>query len=74
MSLNRVDDIFMLQVRLFMLAQKRWNKDVVECERIFEEYEINDYIKTSYEDFHVQGDEASILDIEEYLRRKGANI
>lgn len=74
MSLNRIDDIFMLQVRLFMLAQTRWEKDIVECEKIFEKYEVNDYIKTSYEKFHVQGDEANILDIEEYLRRKGANI
>ncbi len=74
MALNRRDDIFMLQVRLFLLAQARWKKEIVECEKIFEQYDINDYIKTSYEEFHVQGDEANILDIEEYLRRKGVTI
>ena len=74
MALNRIDDIFMLQVRLFRLAQLKWKKDVFECERIFEKYQINDYIKTCYEEFHVQGDDANIRDIEEYLHRKGATI
>ena len=74
MALNRKDDLFMLQVRLFRLAQIRWDKEAVECEKIFDEYDVNDYIETCYEEYHVQGYEANIDDIEKYLRGKGAKI
>ena len=74
MALNRRDDLFMLQVRLFRLAQIRWDKKAAECEEIFDKYEVNDYIETCYEEYHVQGDEANMDDIEKYLRNKGANI
>ncbi len=74
MALNRRDDLFMLQVRLFRLAQIRWDKEAAACEAIFDKYEVNDYIKTCYEEYHVQGDEANIDDIEKYLRSKGADI
>lgn len=71
MGLNRKDDLFMLQVRLFRLAQLRWGKTAVECEKIFEKYDINNYIETCYEEYHVQGDESNLDDIEHYLSRKG---
>ncbi|WP_034445777.1 DUF3791 domain-containing protein [Butyrivibrio sp. AE2032] len=74
MGLNYQDDLFMLQVRLFRLAQIRWDKTVAECENIFNTYGINEYIKECYEFFHVQGDEANIADIESYLRGKGFTI
>ena len=74
MALNYRDDLFMLQVRLFRLAQIRWNKNAADCEEIFNKYEVNDYIKTCYEEYHVQGDEANIMDVEKYLHGKGANI
>ena len=32
MALNYSDDLFMLQVRLFRLAQSRWDKTTDECE------------------------------------------
>lgn len=74
MALNREDDLFMLQVRLFRLAQIRWDKEVADCEDIFDKYDVNDYIATCYEEYHVQGDEANLNDIEMYLRTKGVNI
>ena len=74
MGLNHKDDLFMLQIRLFRLAQIRWNKTAEECERIFVENSINDYIQTCYEEFHTQGDETNLDDIEVYLKRKGLTI
>lgn len=71
MALNRRGDLFMLQVRLFRLAQIRWNKNAAECEQIFTDYSLNDYIETCYEEYHVQGDETNLDDIERYLRGKG---
>ncbi len=74
MGLNRRDDLFMMQIRLFRMAQIKWNKSVGECEKIFSEYAINDYIKMCYEEFHVQSDEANMDEIDSYLQRKGFRI
>lgn len=74
MGLNKRDDIFMLQVRLFRLAQLKWNKSAEECEQIFKKYGLNEYIETCYEEYHVQGDEANLADLEHYLKVKGLLI
>ena len=74
MGLKKRDDIFMLQVRLFRLAQLKWNKSAEECEQIFKKYELNEYIETCYEEYHVQGDEANLADLEHYLKVKGLSI
>lgn len=74
MGLNKRDDIFMLQVRLFRLAQLKWDKSAEECEQIFKKYDLNDYIETCYEEYHVQGDEANLADLEHYLKVKGLSI
>ena len=64
----------MMQVRLFRMAQIRWDKNAEECEHIFEQYDVNEYIKICYEEYHVQGDETNMADLEKYLRNKGAGI
>ena len=74
MGLNKRDDIFMLQVRLFRLAQLKWNKSAEECEQLFKKYDLNEYIETCYEEYHVQGDEANLADLEHYLKVKGLSI
>ncbi len=74
MGLNKRDDIFMLQVRLFRLAQLKWDKSAEECEQLFKKYELNEYIETCYEEYHVQGDEANLADLEHYLKVKGLSI
>ena len=74
MGLNKRDDIFMLQVRLFRLAQLKWNKSAEECEQIFKKNGLNEYIETCYEEYHVQGDEANLADLEHYLKVKGLSI
>ena len=74
MGLNKRDDIFMIQLRLFRLAQLKWNKSAEECEQIFKKYGLNEYIETCYEEYHVQGDEANLADLEHYLKVKGLSI
>ena len=74
MGLNKRDDIFMLQVRLFRLAQLKWDKSAEECEQIFKKYDLNEYIETCYEEYHVQGDEANLADLEHHLNVKGLSI
>ena len=68
------NEILHMQVRLFRLACKMWNKNEKECSDLFDTYEIDKYIRESYEIFHVQGDEANLEEIELYLQRKGVQI
>ncbi len=67
------DDIFMLQVRLFRLAQIRWSLSAEDCDELFKQYEVNDYISTCYEEFHIQGDDANLDDIERYIETRKNN-
>ena len=66
MALTYIDDLFMLQVRLFRLAQVRWNKNPKECVAIFNKYDINSYIETCYEEYHVQGS-SDFIEIAQFL-------
>ena len=72
--MNQQEDIFLLQVRLYRLAQLKWNVDSRRCSEIFNKYKIYDYIETCYEFFHVQGDEANFDDIMKYLNNIGAEL
>lgn len=71
---KREDDLFLLQIRLFRLAQNEWGINEKKCSEIFNAYKIYDYIETCYEFFHIQGDEANLADIMNYLKNKGAKL
>lgn len=67
------EEILRMQIRLFRLACRRWNKSNIECAEIFDRYGIDEYIAEFYDLFHIQGDEADIQDIESYLVNRGAS-
>jgi len=71
---EKSDDLFLIQIRLFRLAQQKWNFDEEECLEIFNKYNIFDYIETCYDFFHIQGDDANLSDIESYLKNNGAEL
>ena len=78
---NRIDDmtqkarmqneIIPMQVRMFRLAQKRWKTSIERCAQIFDDMKIDQYIEDLYELFHVQGDDANLEEINDYLKRNG---
>ncbi len=72
--MNKRDDLFIIQIRLFRLAQLKWNKTAEECEKIFKQNKIFEYIATCYEIYHVQGDDANLADIEKYLENNDVNV
>ena len=74
MDVNQGDDLFYMQVRLFRLAQLKWNVDAKKCSEIFNKYKIYDYIETCYDFYHIQGDEANFDDIKKYLENIGAEL
>lgn len=63
-------EVLRMQIRLFRRACEKWNRTNNECADIFDKYEIDDYIKDLYEILHVQGDEANLNDIEDYISKK----
>ena len=74
MCREKKKDLFMLQVRLFRQAQIQWDLTARECSRLFNQHGVNDYIKTCYEFYHIQGDEANLADIKQYLCNKGVKL
>lgn len=73
-NIKQQDNIFLLQVRLFRLAQLKWNVDAKKCSEIFNKYKIYDYIETCYDFYHIQGDETNFDDIMKYLDNIGAEL
>lgn len=60
-----------MQVRLFRKAMGKWRVGNEECASIFEKDNLMNYISDCWEEFHQQGDEACMDDIEEYLKAQG---
>ncbi|MGN0384898.1 MAG: DUF3791 domain-containing protein [Lachnospiraceae bacterium] len=65
------EDIFEIQIRLFRQFQTNENLSAKDTEDVFQRYDVFEYIKICYEEYHVQGDEANLADIYKYLHRKG---
>ena len=74
MCKQKKQDLYMLQVRLFRLAQLKWNLSSEKCSELFNKYEIYKYIETCYEFFHIQGDDTNLEDIRLFLTKKGVII
>ena len=64
-------DLHHMEIRLFQAAFKKWGVGLRKCADIFDEFEIDRYIRDAYEFFHIQGDEANLEEIEEYLHGRG---
>ena len=71
-SMNEMqkEELYQIQVRLFRLAQLKWNISATKCSELFNKYDIYGDIEACYEFFHVQGDEANLSDIEKYLENQ----
>ncbi len=65
------EDLYQIQIRLFRLAQIRWNLTTCDCRNLFKKYSVYDYIETCYEVYHIQGDEENLKDMEKYLKNQG---
>ncbi|MBR0092043.1 MAG: DUF3791 domain-containing protein [Lachnospiraceae bacterium] len=56
------------------MALKKWKVSIERCNEIFDMLQIDNYIRDVYGIFHVQGDEANLLEIDEYRKAKGVEI
>lgn len=66
------NEMILLQVRLFRLAMESWQKSQQDIASLFRKNEVYKFICDMYEEFHVQGDDANLKEIEAYLKGKGA--
>ena len=68
------DEMILIQVRLLRLAAKTWHKEMPEVARLFRQYKVYDFMQDMYEEFHVQGDQTSLQEVETYLKSQGGQI
>ncbi len=66
------NEMILLQVRLFRLAMESWKKNQQEVASLFRKNGVYKFISDMYEEFHVQGDEANLREIEAFLKGKEA--
>ncbi len=71
MNREKADDLFQIQIRLFRRFQVNENLSAKNAEAVFQKYDVFEYIKICYEEFHVQGDDANMDDLYQYLKKKG---
>ena len=71
MSREQQRDLFQIQARLFREFQLKFKLSAKECAEVFAMYNLYDYIRDCYEEYHVQGDEANLADLEDLLFKKG---
>ena len=60
-------------VRVCRLAAVRWEMALDEVMRILAPSDALGYVRRNYGLFHMEGDEAVLDDVEDYLRAKGVN-
>lgn len=72
--MDKETEITYMKVRLFRLAQKRWKTDFAHTGDIFSRYHLYEYIDDMYEEFHVQGDDVNLDELQDYLRRQGVSV
>ena len=68
---EKKNDEYMIQVRLYRMLQSRLKITPDECNKIFRNYRLFEYISLCYEEYHMQGDEANYSDMMNYLKRQG---
>lgn len=62
--------IIFMQIRLILLASEKWNISVEDVLKVFEQYQLLDYIKSGFGIFKCEGDETILDDINELLEIK----
>lgn len=63
--------ILYMQARMLRQAAEKWDISMEDVTKIFVKYGVLQYIEECYGIFHVQGDEAILEDIGQYLKNRG---
>ena len=69
--MSEKQQILYMQTRMIRNASEKWNRPIEIISELFEKYDVLQYIEECFELFHVEGDEAILEDVTEYLENKG---
>ena len=69
--MSEKQQILYMQTRMIRNASEKWNRPIEIISELFEKYDVLQYIEDCFELFHVEGDEAVLEDVAEYLENKG---
>lgn len=69
--MSEKQQILYMQTRMIRNASEKWNRPIEMISELFEKYDVLQYIEDCFELFHVEGDEAILEDVTEYLENKG---
>lgn len=69
--MSEKQQILYMQTRMIRNASEKWNRPIEIISELFEKYDVLQYIEDCFELFHVEGDEAILEDVTEYLENKG---
>lgn len=72
--MSEKSQILFMQTRLIRLASEKWNTTVVKSNEVFARYNVFKFIEDCFGEFHTEGDEAVLDDIEQLLRSKEVDI
>ena len=67
-----INEVLFMQMRIFGMLCKAHGLSSKEGNRIFDQYDIWNYIDECYELFHVSGDEYVANEVNKVLKLKGA--
>ena len=63
-----------MQARIVRLANLRWGIPLADTARLLMESGALDYVRESFDYFHLEGDEAVLDDVESYLLSRGLRV
>ena len=69
--MNERSQITYMQVRIVRMATEKLNLSVAEVARLFDQYQVFEFIRDCFDIFHVEGDDAIWEDIVPYLKVRG---
>lgn len=72
--MNEERQITFMQTRICRTAARRWGKTLHDVVQTFAEHGVLNYIEDCFDYFHLEGDEAVLDDVEQYLKNRGVSI
>lgn len=65
------DQVLYMQIRMFNKLRDRLNISIDECNKLYDKYEIDEFILKMFDLFHMSGDEYIINEIVKYIKYRG---
>ena len=69
--MNENQQILLMQIRLLRAVARKYSLSLKQAVEVFKSNDVLHFIREGFGIFHVEGDDAVLEDVEEYLRSKG---